>query len=445
MRILGFDISRVPPAAAGIGHNGGPALGDAQPQANVSYRDIDQASPADGGMVGRLPGQLGAPENAMRAAAAYRSITLISGAVAVMPLHMKRRVDGRRLDASDHPVWNVITRRPNKWQTPSEFKRQLQSHILLRGNGYAMKVMNGTRLVGLLPLMPDRMEVKQHDDLSIEYRYTTKGGRLVVLQQSEVLHLRGHSLDGVIGLSPLRYAAETVGLALDMSGHARAIFANGARMSGTLSTGGTLEPEAYERLKASMEEFQAGGAREGKTLILEEGLVYGRMGLSMADAQFIEAAGVTRTEIFMFYGVPPHMAGDTSKSTSWGTGLEQQSQGFVAYTLEDWLTTWEEALARDCLTAGESDLYFRFNRNALVRGDIRARYAAYAVSRQWGLDTIDEIRALEDKDPLPDNLGANPFVGGNAQRTEGGGAGGGSETGRMADLESRLAALEERS
>lgn len=319
----------------------------------------------------------------------------------------------------------------------------LQTHILLRGNAYAMKVMSGNRLAGLLPLMPDRMEVKQYDDLTIEYRYTSKSGRLVVLQAAEVLHLRGHSLDGVIGLSPLRYAAETVGLALDMSGHARALFANGARMSGTLTTDSALEPEAYERLRGSMEDFQAGGAREGKTLILEEGLKYERMGLSMADAQFIEAAGVTRTEIFMFYGVPPHMAGDTSKSTSWGTGLEQQSQGFVAYTLEDWLTTWEEALMRDCLSAGETDLYFRFNRNALVRGDIRARYAAYAVSRQWGLDTIDEIRALEDKDPLPDGAGADPFVGGNAQRAgENGAASNGSNT--LADLEARLAALENR-
>lgn len=428
MRILGFDITRAAQAAA-------------QPQANVTYRDIDAASPAGGGLVGRLPGQLGAPENAMRAAAAYRSITLISGAVAVMPLHLKRRRDGRRLDASDHPVWTVITRRPNKWQTPSEFRRMLQTHILLRGNGYAMKVMSGNRLVGLLPLMPDRMEVKQHDDLTLEYRYTTKSGRLVVLTPAEVLHLRGHSLDGVVGLSPLRYAAETVGLALDMSGHARSLFANGARMSGTLTHPGELGPEAHDRLQASMAEFQAGGAREGRTLILEEGITYNRMGLSMADAQFIEAAGVTRTEIFMFYGVPPHMAGDVSKSTSWGTGLEQQSQGFVAYTLEDWLTTWEEALMRDCLTAGESDLYFRFNRNALVRGDIRARYAAYAISRQWGLDTIDEIRALEDKDPLPDGQGADPFVGGNAQRAgEAGAAGGGG----LADIEARLAALENR-
>jgi HK97 family phage portal protein len=425
MRILGFEIRRAPRDEGG------------GPQASISYKDVP-LSAYDGTAGQEISTAFGA-ETALKSPAAYRSITLLSGVAANMPVAVKRRRNGAREDATDHPLWNIITRRPNSWQTSQEFRRQLMMHVLLRGNGYAMKAMAGNRLAGLIPLMPDRMTVKQRDDLSLEYRYTTKDRGQIVLEQRDVLHLRGYSLDGIVGISPLTYARETLGLALNMQRHAATLFANGARVSGTLTHPDTLGAEASERLKQGIDEFTAGGAREGRTLILEEGIKYERIGLSMEDAQFVEAAGLSRTDIYMLFGVPPHMAGDVQKSTSFGTGLEQQTQGFITFSAEDWISMWEQSLARDCLQAGETDVYVRFNRNALVRSDIRSRYAAYAIARQWGFEMIDEIRELEDRNPLPDGLGANPFTGGNAQRP--GGEAGGDGSG---DIEARLAALENR-
>jgi HK97 family phage portal protein len=410
VKIFGYDFSVTRAAAAAPG-----------PQASVTYRTAGTSAEIEALLRGDGSGGFVGPEQAMKVAAAYRSITLISGVVATMPLALKRRVGEDRLDASDHPLSNVLTRRPNRWQTPSQFRRQLQAHLLLRGNGYAMKARAGNRIAGLIPMMPDRVRVEQLDDFSLVYHYTTKRGAMITLPQTDVFHLVGHTLDGVTGLSPISCARETIGVALAMQQHAKAIFENGARMSGSLEHPGELSSDAQARLRESLDKFRAGGEMDGKVIILEEGMKYERIGLSMADAQFIESQAANRAEVFMFYGVPPDMAGDTANGKNISaTGGEQKTQGFVSFTMEDWLTTWEQTIARDLIAENEPQLYPRFNRAALVRGDIRTRYAAYAIARQWGLNTIDELRALEDTGPLPDGAGANAFVGGNAQRTNAG-------------------------
>ncbi|WPM81617.1 phage portal protein [Brucella pseudintermedia] len=339
------------------------------------------------------------PNSAMRVAAVYACVRIISGAVATLPLHIKRRVDERtRQDASDTPIWTVLRRRPNRWQTPSQFRRMLQAHLLLRGNAYAMIVRSRGLVQELIPLHPDRVEVRQTDDLALEYIYTRQDGRRIRLRQDEVFHLVGLTLDGVHGVSAIAYARETIGLSLAMEDHGATTFRNGARVSGVLKHPNKLGPEAVANLKAGLEEFRSGGEQEGKNLILEEGMDYARIAMTAEDAQWIESRKFSRTDIAMFFGVPPHMIGDTEKSTSWGTGIEQQSIGFVAWTLEDHLTMWEEAINRDLIGA-EDDLYARFNRAALVKGDIKARWEAYVKGLQWGVYSPNEIRALEDQNP----------------------------------------------
>lgn len=335
----------------------------------------------------------------MRVAAVYASVRIIAGAVATLPLHIKRRVDDRtREDASDTPIWTVLRRRPNRWQTPSQFRRMLQAHLLLRGNAYAMIVRSRGQVQELIPLHPDRVEVKQRDDLALEYHYTRQDGRRIQLAQAEMFHLVGLTLDGVHGVSPITYARETIGLSLSMEDHGASTFRNGARVSGVLKHPNKLGPEAVANLKAGLEEFRSGGEQEGKNLILEEGMDYARIAMTAEDAQWIESRKFSRSDIAMFFGVPPHMIGDTEKSTSWGTGIEQQSIGFVAYTLEDHLTMWEEAINRDLIGADDK-LYARFNRAALVKGDIKARWEAYVKGLQWGVWSPNEIRALEDENP----------------------------------------------
>ena len=362
------------------------------------------------------------PDTAMRVAAVFACVRLRSGVVANMPLAVKRRVDERtREDASDHPLWKVLRRRPNRWQTPSQFRRMMQAHLMLRGNAYAMKVVSRGNVIEVVPLHPDRVECKQLDDLSLSYTYTRADGRRVVLGQSDVFHLVGLTLDGVHGVSALTYARETIGLSLAMESHGATTFKHGARVSAALSHPNKLGPEGQELLRSSLDAFRSGGEQEGKTLILEEGMTYTPIAMTAEDAQWIESRKFSRTDIAMFFGVPPHMIGDTEKSTSWGTGIDSQTQGFVTFTSEDDLTTWEETINRDLISDDEPDLYALFNRAALVRGDIKARWEAHVKALQWGVSSPNEVRALEDQNPReggdiyydpPNTAGGTPDKGG---------------------------------
>ena len=338
---------------------------------------------------------------AMRVSAVYASVRIIAGAVATLPLDIKRRVDARtREDASDHWAWALLRRRPNGWQTPSQFRRMMQAHLLLRGNAYAMKVVSRGQVIQLVPLHPDQVRCEQNSDLSLSYVYTRRDGRQIPLQQADIMHLVGLSFDGVRGVSPITYAREAIGMAMAMESHGANTFKNGARVSTVLKHPGKLGQEGLEFLRASLDAYRAGGESEGRALILEEGMDAAPLAMTAEDAQWIEARAFSRVDIAMFMGVPPSMLGDNSGSDSnWGTGLEQKSLGFVAYTLEDHLTMWEETILRDILPESEPDLYARFNRSALVKGDIKARWEAHVNALQWGVASPNEIRALEDQNP----------------------------------------------
>lgn len=339
------------------------------------------------------------PDKAMRVAAVYAAVRVRCGVVANMPVHIKRRVDDRtREDAADHPAWVLMRRKPNRWQTPAQFKRMMQAHLILRGNGYALISRSIGNPVELLPLHPDRVECKQNDDLTLEYIYTRKDGRKIKLAQDEVFHLVGLTLDGVHGVSAITYARETIGLSLSQEEHGATVFKNGARVSNVLTHPKKLGPEGLEFLRASLDNYKAGGESEGKSLILEEGMTVAPLAMTAEDAQWIESRKFSRTDIAMFLGVPPHMIGDTEKNTSWGTGIEAQTQGFVTFSAEDDLTIWEETINRD-LIGDDVDVYARFNRAALVRGDIKARWEAHVKALQWGVASPNEIRALEDLNP----------------------------------------------
>jgi HK97 family phage portal protein len=151
-------------------------------------------------------------------------------------------------------------------------------------------------------------------------------------------------------------------------------------------------------LKESLDDYRNGGDSEGKFLILEEGLKPSEVKMSAQDAQWIEARKLSRSDIAMFFGVPPSMIGDNSGSDSnWGTGLEQKANGFVTFTLEDYLTMWEEGITIDLNS--DPAIYARYNRAALVKGDIKARWDAYTKGLQWGVWSPNEVRALEDRNP----------------------------------------------
>lgn len=347
-----------------------------------------------------LSGAAVTADTAMRVATVYGCVKLRSGPVANLPLMIKRRVDERiREDASDTPVGVLLRRRPNSWQTPSQFKRQMQAHVLLRGNAYALKVVSRGEVRALVPMHPDRVEVKQDSAGKLIYNYTTPNGSFVALDQAEVFHLVGMSLDGIRGISPIAYARETIGLAISMQNDGALMFKNGPRASMVMTHPGKIGKDGTEFLKASLEQYRSGGDAEGRALILEEGMKVENLAMTAEDAQWIESRKFARSDIAMFFGVPPHMLGDTEKSTSWGTGLEQQTQGYVTFCLEDDLTTWEETINRDLIPPASTDLYAKFNRAALVKGDIKTRWEAYVKGLQWGVYSPNEVRALDDMNP----------------------------------------------
>ena len=389
-RIFGGSASRTPEPRAAVQSAGGGVVITTSEQLEEVLRTGNAT--ASGVMV--------TPEKAMRAAAVYACVRIRSGVPANMPLHIKRRIDQRtREDASDHPLWSIFSRRPNRWQTPSQFKRMMTAHLLLRGNAYALIVRSRGAVKELIPLHPDRVECKQADSLALEYTYTRKDGRRIVLPQADVFHLVGLTLDGVHGVSVITYARETIGLSLAQEDHGATVFKNGARVSMVLSHKGKLGKEGVENLRSSLDEFRAGGEKEGKALILEEDMKADKLAMTSEDAQWIESRKFSRSDIAMFFGVPPHMIGDTEKSTSWGTGIASQTQGFVTFCAEDDLTTWEETINRDLVAETDKDIYARFNRASLVKGDIKMRWEAHVKALQWGVMSPNEVRALEDLNP----------------------------------------------
>lgn len=370
--------------------------------------------PADGGKLINTPRELElairhatqnsvSAEQAMRVAAVYACVRLRSSVPANMPLHLKRRVDDRtREDASDHRLWNVLRRRPNSFQTPSQFRRHMMTSVLLRGNAFAVPVRSPVsgQVIELLPIAADRVQIRRDDRTgAVLYHYTSPSGGLQVFRKDQIFHLMGLSLDGYRGVSPITFARNTIGLALAMEEHGYQTFRNGARPSNVLTHPGTLGPAGVENLRASLDAFRSGGDMEGKTLILEEGMSVANLSMTAEDAQWIESRKFSRSDIAMFFGVPPHMIGDTEKSTSWGSGIDSQTQGFVTFSAEDDLIMWEETIDRDLIGDDEPDLYARFNRAALVRGDLNARWEAHVKALQWGVVSPNEVRATEDMNP----------------------------------------------
>jgi HK97 family phage portal protein len=383
-----------------------------KPQASTSF-DLTNMSPDQireflriGGSMETGSGVSVNESSAMRVAAAWRCVNIISGTVGTLPMDLIRRIsEGVREPAVGHKLRKVLTVKPNQWQTPSEFRRMMQAHLMLRGNAYALKITLGGEVIALVPLHPDRVLPEQLDDMTMRYRVTLKGGRYEYYSSAEIFHLRGMSLDGVTGLSVLSHMRESLGLAIRSEQAGASLMKNGQFVSGVLKHKNKLSPEAYGRLKTSLSETGGSGSA-GATRILEEGMEWESVSMSARDLQFLEQRDFQRYDIAMFFGVPPHMLGATEKQTSWGSGIEQQGIGFVTYTLNDWLRSWEEAIKRDLIAEREWEtLDARFYTQGLMRGDVKTRTAYYIAARQWGWLNPNEIRALEDMNPRTDDGG----------------------------------------
>jgi HK97 family phage portal protein len=379
----------------------------------VIISDLSSAEAAEYLRTGGLAGGLSA-EGAMRVAVAFRCTHILAGAAGNLPIDLYRRIDEKtRQPAQGHPL-RTLLQRPNSWQTSAEFRKMLTAHAVLQGDGFAVKIRGvGGRVTALWPINnPSRMEVTQDAaTMRLVYDWTRADGRRVRLDQSEVLHLRGLTLDGIRGMGVVRYAREALGLSIDAEKATRKAQRNGVLAGLIFTKPGQLSDEAFARLKQQLDEQNAGPENAGKSLILEDDLKVDGSPMSAEDLQFLQSREFSRADIGMFFGVPPHMYGDTSKATSWGSGIEQQGAGFVTYSANDWFIMWEQALERDLLSPAEiaEGYYVRLQRQALLRGDLKTRWDSYTRGMQWGVYSPDEIRAFEDENPRPDGQGGRYY------------------------------------
>ena len=285
---------------------------------------------------------------AMQTTAVYACVRVLAEAVAGLPLHLyRRRDDGGKEKALDHPLYHLLHDEPNGEMTSFIFRETLMSHLLLWGNAYAQVIRNGRgEVVALHPLLPDRMEVDRDKAGRIVYRYTPSDearfkGATVALPPAQVLHIPGLGFDGLVGYSPIAMAKQAIGLSMAAEEYAASYLRNGANPSGVLEHPGTLKDPG--RVRDSWQGAFGGSANSGKVAVLEEGMKYQPISLSPEASQLIQTRRFQIDEIARIFRVPPHMVGDLEKSSF--SNIEQQALEFVKYSLGPWVTRWEQALA----------------------------------------------------------------------------------------------------
>ena len=287
----------------------------------------------------------------MQMTAVYASVRVLSETVATLPLHVYRRLDdGGSEKASDHPLYKILHDEPNPEMTSFAFRETMMTHILLWGNAYAQVIRNGKgEVTGLYPLLPSKMQVDRAQNGQLQYIYThandepkTMKNNKVVLKPKDVLHIPGLGFDGLVGYSPIAMAKNSIGLAIAAEEYGAKFYANGASPSGVLQHPGVLEHP--EKVREEWYSQFGGSSNAGKVAVLEEGMKYSPISVNPADAQFLETRKFQIDEIARLFRVPPHLIGDLEHATF--SNIEQQSLEFVKYTLEPWLSRWEQNIHR---------------------------------------------------------------------------------------------------
>ena len=366
-------------------------------------------------MSGSSSGKYVNERSAMQITAVYSCVRILSEAVASLPLHVYRYTGTGSEKASEHPLYPILHYEPNPEMTSFVFRETLMTHLLLWGNAYAQVIRNGKgEVVALYPLMPDRMTVDRDSRGRLYYEYrtsdedpiTSKSGTVKLLPP-DVLHIPGLGFDGLVGYSPIAMAKNAIGLSIAAEEYGSKFFANGATPSGILEYPGTIKDP--EKVRESWNAGFGGSSNAHKVAVLEEGMKYTPISISPNEAQFLETRKFQIDEIARIFRVPPHMVGDLDKSSF--SNIEQQSLEFVKYTLDPWVSRWEQSIARRLFSEEEKKKYFvKFNVDGLLRGDYQSRMQGYATARQNGWMSANDIQELENLDRIPTEEGGDLYL-----------------------------------
>ena len=344
---------------------------------------------------------------AMQTTAVYACVRILAETIASLPLHTYRYTEGGKQKAREHPLYNLLSNAPNPEMTSFVFRETLMGHLLLWGNSYSQIIRDGRgKVIALYPLLPDKMTVNRSEKGEIYYLYN-KEGKEYILTKDEVLHIPGLGFDGLIGYSPIAMAKNAIGMAIACEEYGASFFANGANPGGVLEHPGVLKDPA--KVRESWNAVYQGSANAHRIAVLEEGMKFQPIGIPPEQAQFLETRKFQINEIARIFRVPPHMVGDLERSSF--SNIEQQSLEFVKYTLDPWVVRWEQALQKALLLPSEKRKYFvKFNVDGLLRGDYASRMNGYAVARQNGWMSANDIRELEDMNRIPAELGGDLYL-----------------------------------
>lgn len=373
----------------------------AAPFVKATTRPLDLRRPSDWRGMNSWAGEEVTASSALSLSAVWACTNLIAGTIASLPLTVYRQRGDARTAVKDHALYRLLHDSPNYDQTALDFWEFMAASLELWGNAYARIERTNGKISGLLPVNPAYVAVRRRPSGQIEYRWTEEG-QPYELTDDHVFHVRGFGGNPLGGMSTLHFGRQVFGVALAADRAAGSTFANGLRPSGMLKFAEWLKPDQRDLAETRMVEKFAGSHNAGKPMVLEGGVTWEALTLNPEDAQMLETRKFSVEEVCRMFGVPPHMIGHTEKSTSWGTGLEQQTLAFQKFTLRRRLKRIEQAIMKQLVTPEERarGLTVDFNLEGLLRADTAGRARFYQTMTAIGAMTINEVRALENLPPV---------------------------------------------
>ena len=338
----------------------------------------------------------------------YACVRVIAETIASLPLHVYQNQGEGSVKAPEHPLYRILHDEPNTEMTSFILREVMLTHLLIYGNAYCQILRNGrSHILGLYPLLPDQMQVDRDDSGKLIYDYTTRESKVVRLRPEDVLHIPGLGFDGVMGYSPIALEKNAIGLGLAAEEYGSKFFSNGARPSGILTHPNTVKDP--KKLRESWNSAYGGSVNSGKVAVLEENMSYTPISIPNSEAQFLETRKFQVSEICRIYRVPPHMVGDLEHATF--SNIEHQSISFAVHTIRPWVVRIEQAMNRALFAEKEKGVFYvRFNMDGLMRGAYKERMEGYAIGRQNGWLSMNDIRGLENMNPVPEEDGGNALL-----------------------------------
>lgn len=348
-------------------------------------------------------GQTVSQDTVMGLSAAWACVRLISETVGTLPLHVYERTPDGRKRAENHPLSNIIRHKPNSETTANQLWQAMTAAMLLQGNGIAVKLMLGDRLVGLEFLPWSKIHLEKGQDGKVKYFRRSSNGSLTAITTKNIFRIAGFSLDGVWGVSAISYGASVFGSALAASNTANNTFQNGLSPAVYFKTDKVVKKEQRQEFRENIKEIQ-GALNAGKSPLLEGGMDAKAIGINPKDAQLLESRSFSVEEVCRWFGVDPSLVGHGQAVSNFGTGLEQKMISFLTFTLRPWLTRIEQSINAFLLPPGDSDRYYvEFSIEGLLRGDSKSRAEFLNIMTQAGIMTRDEARAKENLQPMGGN------------------------------------------